>query len=46
MGKLHPNFEEDSELLAEWQSTLENISGGTKKEQVKIKVKSRKKLAN
>ena len=33
--KLHPNFQEDPKLLAEWQSTLENISGGTKKEQVK-----------
>ena len=43
--KLHPNFEEDPELLAEWQSTLENISGGTKKEQVKNQSKIKKEIS-
>ena len=43
--KLHPNFEEDPELLEEWQSTLENISGGTKKEQVKNKSKIKKEIS-
>ena len=43
--KLHPNFQEDPELLAEWQSTLENISGGTKKEQVKNQSKIKKEIS-
>ena len=43
--KLHPNFQEDPKLLAEWQSTLENISGGTKKEQVKNQTKIKKEIS-
>ena len=43
--KLHPNFEEDPELLAEWQSTLENISGGTKKDKEKNKNKIKKEIS-
>ena len=43
--KLHPNFQEDPELLEEWQSTLENISGGTKKEQVKNQSKIKKEIS-
>lgn len=42
---LHPNFEEDPELLVEWQSTLENISGGTKKEKVKNQTKIKKEIS-
>lgn len=43
--KLHPNFQEDPVLLEEWQSTLENISGGTKKEQVKNQSKIKKEIS-
>ena len=43
--KLHPNFQEDQDLLEEWQSTLENISGGTKKEQVKNQSKIKKEIS-
>ena len=43
--KLHPNFQEDPALLEEWQSTLENISGGTKKEQVKNQSKIKKEIS-
>ena len=43
--KLHPNFEEDPELLNEWQSTLENISGGTKKDKEKNKSKIKKEIS-
>ena len=42
---LHPNFEEDPKLLIEWQSTLENISGGTKKEKVKNQTKIKKEIS-
>jgi hypothetical protein len=42
---LHPNFEEDPKLLNEWQSTLENISGGTKKELTRNQTKIKKEIS-
>ena len=43
--KLHPKFQDDPDLLAEWQSILENISGGTKQEQEKNKTKIKKEIS-
>lgn len=43
--KLHPKFQEDPELLEEWQSILENISGGTKQELEKNKTKIKKEIS-
>lgn len=43
--ELHPNFQEDPVLLEEWQSTLENISGGTKKELIKNQTKIKKEIS-